>query len=93
MDTKQKMALTGTGLVAAGFGLGLLGAALIAPAVISWAANLVEKGSERFGADLEGASRRVGKVAGTLQRSFREAARAGIAEIKRDKSEQERAAG
>jgi hypothetical protein len=84
MDAKQKMAMTGTGLVAAGIGLSVVGAVMIAPAVLAWAAELVEKGSERFGAQLEGASRRAGSVVGTIQRSFKEAAKAGVAEIKRN---------
>ena len=72
MDAKQRMALTGTGLVAAGIGLGVVGAVMIAPAVVAWVANRFEKGTERFGASLEGVSKRAGSVAGTLQRSFRE---------------------
>ncbi len=83
MDPKQKMAITGTGLVAAGIGLSIVGAALIAPAIFTWVADLVEKGAGQIGAELEGASRKVGTVAGTLHRSFHEAKRAGIAEIKR----------
>jgi hypothetical protein len=43
----------------------------------------VDKGTERFGSELESASRRVGSAAGTLQRSFNEATRAGVAEMKR----------
>lgn len=77
MDTRQKMALTGAGMVAAGLGLSIAGAALIAPAVFGWAAGLLDKCSERFGDELEHASRRVGTVAGTLRRSFHEATRAG----------------
>lgn len=77
MDARQKMALTGAGMVAAGLGLSIAGAALIAPAVFGWAAGLVEKCSERFGDELENASRRVGTVAGTLRRSFHEATRSG----------------
>jgi uncharacterized protein (DUF697 family) len=77
MDAKQKMAITGAGMVAAGLGLSIAGAALIAPAVFGWAFGLVEKCTERFGDELEHASRRVGAVAGTLRRSFHEAARAG----------------
>ena len=79
MDAKQKMAITGAGMVAAGLGLSVAGAALIAPAVFGWAAGLLEKCSERFGDELENASRRVGAVAGTLRRSFHEAARPGTA--------------
>jgi hypothetical protein len=81
MDAK-KMALAGTGLVAAGIGLSVIGAALIAPAVAAWAAGLFEKGAERFGSRLEDASRKVGAVAGTLHRSFNDA-KAGIAAINR----------
>ena len=39
MDAKQKMAITGAGMVAAGLGLSIAGAALIAPAVFGWAAG------------------------------------------------------
>lgn len=84
MDAKEKMALTGTGLVAAGIGLSVVGVAMIAPAVFGWMADRFEKGTERFGARLEDASKRAGSVAGTLQRSFREAAKAGVAELKRN---------
>lgn len=77
MDAKQKMAITGAGMVAAGLGLSIAGAALIAPAVFGWAAGFLEKCTERFGDELEHASRRVGAVAGTLRRSFHEAAKAG----------------
>jgi hypothetical protein len=86
MEAKQKMAITGTGLVAAGIGLSIVGAALIAPAVFEWVTDMVEKGAGRVGAELEGASRKVGTVAGTLHRSFHEAKRAGIAELKRNSS-------
>jgi hypothetical protein len=92
MDAKQRMALTGTSLVAAGIGLSVVGVVMIAPAVFSWAATLVGRSSERFGTKLEDASRRAGTVAGTLQRSFREAARAGVAEMKRDATEKSRIA-
>ena len=77
MDARQKMALTGAGMVAAGLGLSIAGAALIAPAVFGWAAGLLDKCSERFGDELEHASRRVGTVAGTIRRSFHEATRPG----------------
>lgn len=83
METKQKMAIAGSGLVVAGIGLGIVGAALIVPAVIDWTARVVEKGSEGFAAKIEGASKTVGSVAGTLHRSFHEATKAGVAEIKR----------
>jgi hypothetical protein len=83
MNTKHKLAIAGSGLVAVGIGLGIIGAGLIAPALLAWAAKLVDKGTERFGSELESASRRVGSAAGTLQRSFNEATRAGVAEMKR----------
>jgi hypothetical protein len=44
MEAKQKMAIAGSGLVVAGIGLGIVGMALIAPAVFTWTARLVEKG-------------------------------------------------
>lgn len=74
MDAKQKMAITGAGMMAAGVGLGILGAALVAPAIFGWAAGLVEKSADRLGSRLEHASKRVGSVAGTLRRSFKESA-------------------
>ena len=75
MDAKQKMAVTGVGMMAAGIGLGIAGAALIAPAVFAWTAGLVEKTTDHLGNRLENASRTVGTVAGNLRRSFREAGR------------------
>jgi hypothetical protein len=86
MDNKQKMAIAGSGLVAAGIGLGIIGTAMIAPAAFALAAKLLEKGAEAVGGELESASRRVGTVAGTLRRSFNEATRAGVAEMKRSSS-------
>ena len=83
METKQKMAIAGSGLVVAGIGLGIVGAALIVPAVFTWTARLVDKGADSFTSKVESASKTVGTVAGTLQRSFSEAKRAGIAELKR----------
>jgi hypothetical protein len=85
METKQKMAIAGSGLVVAGIGLGIVGAALIVPAVFEWTARLVEKGADGLTARVEGASKTVGTVAGTLHRSFNEAKRAGIAELKRSR--------
>jgi hypothetical protein len=84
MDAKQRMAITGVGFVAAGVGVSLIGAALIAPAAIAWAMSAMEKGAERLGPNVERASKTLGTVAGTLQRSFREATKAGVAEIRRD---------
>jgi hypothetical protein len=86
MESRQKMAMAGSGLVLAGVGLGIVGAALIVPAVVEWTARLVEKGAEGLAAKVEGASKSVGTVAGTLHRSFNEAKRAGVAEIKRSHS-------
>ena len=83
LNNTQKMAVTGVGLMATGFGLGLLGAALVAPAILEWAASAVEKGTDRLAVHAERTSRIVGTVAGTLQRSFTDAAKAGIAERKR----------
>jgi hypothetical protein len=77
MDSKQKMAVAGAGMVAAGIGLSIAGVAMIAPAVFGWAVGMVEKCSERFGDEIETASRRVGTVAGTLRRSFDQATRSG----------------
>jgi hypothetical protein len=83
MDAKQKMAIAGSGLVIAGIGLGIVGAALIVPAVFAWTARFIEKGADRLAANVEGASKTVGTVAGTLHRSFNEAKRAGVAELRR----------
>ncbi len=83
MDSRQKMAWTGTALIAAGVGMGVVGAALIAPATVAWVARMVEKGGTRLRTEIEGASRTVGTVAGTLQRSLNEAAKAGAAEWRR----------
>jgi hypothetical protein len=86
MDTKQKMALTGVGLVAAGIGLSAVGAALILPAIVALSATVVGKGAKRLTSEFERASRTMGTVAGTLQRSFSEATKAGLAESRRSKS-------
>ena len=37
METKQKMAVAGSGLLVASIGLGIVGAALIVPAALEWA--------------------------------------------------------
>jgi hypothetical protein len=87
METKQKMAIAGSGLVVAGIGLGMVGAALIVPAVVTWIARFVEKGADGLAAKVEGASKIVGTAAGNLHRSFNEARRAGIAEMKRSSRE------
>ena len=83
METKQKMAIAGSGLVVAGIGLGIVGAAMIAPAVFTWVTQLAEKGADSLTASVEGASKTIGSVAGTLHRSFNEARKAGVAELKR----------
>jgi hypothetical protein len=83
METKQKMAIAGSGLMVAGIGLGIVGAALIVPAVFAWTTRLIDKGAEGLTAGVEGASKTVGTVAGTLHRSFTEAKRAGVAELRR----------
>jgi hypothetical protein len=93
MESKQKMAIAGSGLVMAGIGLGIVGAALIVPSVVAWTARLVEKGAEGFNAKVEEASKTVGTVAGTLHRSFTEAKRAGVAEINRSRSNERSVAG
>ena len=86
MDTKQKMVIAGSGLVMAGIGLSIVGAALIVPAVFAWTARLAEKAADGVAAKLEGASKTVGTVAGTLQRSFNEAKSADVAEMRRYRS-------
>ncbi len=83
MDSKEKMAITGSGLMLAGIGLGIVGAAMIVPAVVSWTAKLVEKGADGIAGKVEDASRTVGAVAGTLHRSYNQAKKAGVAEMKR----------
>ncbi len=93
MDTRQKMAISGAGLIVAGIGLGIVGAALLVPAAFAWTTRLVEKGADGLTAKVEGASKTVGTVAGTLHRSFNEAKRAGIAEIKRSRSNERSVAG
>ena len=93
METNQKMAIAGSGLVAAGIGLSIVGAALIAPAVFAWTTRLVEKGADGLAAKFEGASKTVGTVAGTLHRSFNEAKRAGVAEMRRGNPDERKAAG
>jgi hypothetical protein len=67
----------------AGIGLGIVGCALIVPAVFTWTARLIEKGADGLTARVEGASKTVGTVAGTLHRSFNEAKKAGVAELRR----------
>lgn len=85
METNQKMAIVGTGLVAASIGIGIVGCALIVPAVFALTNRLIEKGADGISARVEGASKTVGTVAGTLHRSFTEAKKAGIAELRRSR--------
>ena len=77
MKSKEKMAIVGSGLVVAGFGLGMVGLAMILPVVFAWTARLAEKSMDGLAAKMEGASKTVGSVAGTLHRSFTQA-RAGV---------------
>ncbi len=86
MENSQKMAVAGAGLVFAGIGLSAIGMALIAPAVFAWTTKLVEKSAEGLAEKLEGASKTVGTVAGTLHRSFNEATKAGAAEFRRGRN-------
>ena len=83
MDSNQKKAIVGSGLVAAGFGLGLVGAAMIVPAVFDWAVWLVDKKTSGLSTKMESASKTIGSVAGTLHRSFSAARKAGIEELRR----------
>jgi hypothetical protein len=93
METKQKMAIAGSGLVVAGIGLGIVGALLIVPAVVTWTLQIVEKGVDSLAGRVQGASKTVGTAAGNLHRSFNEAKRAGIAEMKRSRTGETSAAG
>ena len=93
METKQKMAISGAGLIVAGIGLGIVGTALLLPAAFAWTTRLVDKGADGFAAKVEGASKSVGTAAGTLHRSFTEAKRAGVAEIRRSQSNEHGVAG
>jgi hypothetical protein len=54
--------------------------------MFSWTTRLLNKGAEGFTSKVEGASKTVGSVAGTLHRSFNEAKKAGVAELRRGKS-------
>ena len=86
METNQKMAIAGSGLIVASIGLGIIGCAMIVPAVFTWTTKLIEKGADGLTARVEGASKTVGTVAGTLHRSFNEARKAGVEEFKRGRS-------
>ncbi len=93
METNQKMAMFGAGLVVAGVGLGIVGTALIAPAAFAWTTRFFDKRIEGLAAKVEGASKTVGTVAGTLHRSFNEAKRAGVAEMRRVRPQERNVAG
>ena len=69
MDAKQKMAISGAGLIVAGIGLGIVGAALLVPAAFAWTTRLVEKGADGFTAKVEGASTADCRMVGVLPRS------------------------
>ena len=91
MEAKEKMAIAGSGLVVAGIGLGVLGAVMIIPCLVAWTARFMERGADGLAASVEGASKTVGTVAGTLHRSFNEAKRAGVAEMKRGRAREHHA--
>lgn len=93
METKQKMAIAGAGMLVAGIGLGVVGAALIMPAVFAGTARFVEKRADGLASQFEGASKTVGSVAGTLHRSFNVAKKAGVSELKRIRSHGKGVAG
>lgn len=93
MESNQKMAALGSGLIVAGIGLGMVGTALLVPAIFRWTARLVEKRTDDLAAGIEGASKTIGAVAGTLHRSFNEAKKAGITELMRGGSEERSAGG
>ena len=78
MESKEKMAMVGSSLVVAGFGLGIVGLVMIVPVVFAWTGRLAERSAEGLADKMEGASRTVGSVAGTLHRSFTQAARVGV---------------
>ncbi len=83
MESTEKLAIVGSGFVVAAVGLGILGAALMAPAALSWGARLLEHRADGINTKLHGASKTIGSVAGTLHRSFNAARRAGISELRR----------
>lgn len=93
MESNQKMAIVGSGLVATGIGLCLVGTALIVPVVFSWTTRLAERRVDGLAARIEGASKTIGTVAGTLHRSFHEAKKAGITELRRGRSDERGVAG
>ena len=64
MDTSPRMAVVGSGLVMASFGLGVLGVALIAPAVFARGARLLEHQADGVAAKLEGCASKTSADAG-----------------------------
>ena len=85
MNTKN-MAIAGAGLVVAGIGLSAIGAVLILPAIVELTAGVFEKTTAHFASGVERGSKVVGTAAGTLQRSFTEAAKSGMREIRNARS-------
>ena len=75
MDSKQKMAVAGAGMVVAGSGLIFIGMAMMTPAIASWTGYLLQKGTDRALDRFERASRAVGTAAGIAQRAITEAAK------------------
>lgn len=77
MESKEKMAIVGSGLVVGGFGLGIVGLVMILPVVFAWTARVAGRSACGLASKMEGASRTVGSAAGTLHRSFTQAAKVG----------------
>lgn len=75
MDSKQKMAVAGAGMVVAGSGLIFIGMAMMTPAIASLTGHLLQKSTDRALDQFERASRTIGTVAGIAQRAITEAAR------------------
>src|SRR5260370_30623003 len=67
MESKQKMAMAGSGLMLAGVGLGIGGAALIVPAGFGWAVGPVEKRADGFSPKVGGAPQKVWTARGTTE--------------------------
>ena len=94
MDTKQKMAVAGSGLLVASIGFGVVGVALIVPPQRpARVARLIDKVRMVFPTRWKEHLKPMGWVAGTLHRSFNVAKRAGVAEIKRDRSNERNIGG
>lgn len=75
MDSKQKMAVAGAGMVVAGSGLIVIGMAMMAPAIASLTGHLLQKSTDRALDQFERASRTIGTIAGVAQRAITEAAK------------------